>query len=185
MALAAISGLGLSAGAEGITIFWPAAGVAAALVTTAPQRLRRNVLTGVFLGTVLSAIPMGGDKWAFILGAAIANTVEAHIAGKILRGRLPEAHRIVRVSDIRALFKAGVLGPAAGAVIGGTATAITFNIPFGGAAPFLVRGRRARNRPDRARGHCDRFGLPRSHPREEVDSDPPLRVGHCRRADAH
>jgi len=134
MALAAISGLGLSAGAEGITIFWPAAGVAAALVTTAPQRLRRNVLTGVFLGTVLSAIPMGGDKWAFILGAAIANTVEAHIAGKILRGRLPEAHRIVRVSDIRALFKAGVLGPAAGAVIGGTATAITFNIPFGGAA---------------------------------------------------
>ncbi|MGI8517537.1 MAG: histidine kinase dimerization/phospho-acceptor domain-containing protein, partial [Acidimicrobiia bacterium] len=134
MALAAISGLGLHAGAMGITIFWPAAGVAAALVTTAPQRLRRNVLAGVFLGTVLSAIPMGGDKWAFILGAAIANTVEAHIAGKILRGRLPEAHRIVRVSDIRALFKAGGLGPAAGAVIGGTVTAITFDVSFGGAA---------------------------------------------------
>jgi len=134
MTLAAISGLGLSAGAEGITIFWPAAGVAVALVTTAPQRLRRYMLAGVFLGTVLSATPFRGVDWLFVAGAAIANTVEAHIAGKILRDRLPGAHRVVRVSDIRAFFIAGLLGPAAGAVIGGGANAITFGSSFGDAA---------------------------------------------------
>lgn len=44
-ALAAFAGLALSAGVDGVTIFWPAAGVAAALVTTSHPVLRRYILT--------------------------------------------------------------------------------------------------------------------------------------------
>ncbi len=133
VALAAFAGLGLSAGLDGVTIFWPAAGVAAAMVTSSSPALRRYILTGVFLGTVLSAFPFEGEAWLFVIGAAVANTVEALIVGAILRTRLPATHRIVRVADIHALVTACLAGPVVGGLIGGTVTAISFGSPLRGA----------------------------------------------------
>ncbi|MGH8959393.1 MAG: ATP-binding protein [Acidimicrobiia bacterium] len=129
-ALTAFAGSGLSAQAIGVTIFWPAAGVAAALASATSSRLRPYVISGVGLGTVLSAAPFVDVQWLHTLGAAAANVAEAVVAGAILRARLPQSHRIVRLSDIGALLQASLLGPAVGAVIGGAATAITFNSLF-------------------------------------------------------
>ncbi|MGH8923922.1 MAG: ATP-binding protein [Acidimicrobiia bacterium] len=129
-ALAAVAGSGLSAQAVGVTIFWPAAGVAAALASATSSRLRPHVLVGVGLGTVLSAAPFVDVRWLHTLGAAIANVTEAAVAGAILRARLPQTHRIVRLADIGALLQASVLGPAVGAVIGGAATAISYDTQF-------------------------------------------------------
>ena len=125
-ALTAFAGLGLSAQAVGVTIFWPAAGVAAALASASSSRLRPYVIAGVGLGTVLSAAPFVDVNWLHVWGAATANVAEAVVAGAILRPRLPQTHRIVRLADVGALLLASLVGPAVGSVIGGAATAITF-----------------------------------------------------------
>ena len=129
-AVAAAAGSGLSAQAIGVTIFWPAAGVAAALASVTSSRLRPYVLAGIGLGTILSAAPFVDVRWLQTLGAGVANVAEAFVAGAILRARLPQSHRIVRLGDIGALLQASVLGPAVGAVIGGTATALAFDSRF-------------------------------------------------------
>jgi PAS domain S-box-containing protein len=134
IAIAAQSGLGLSAGAEGVTIFWPAAGVAAALVTVVSGSRRSDAILAVGLGTVLSAFPFAEVQWLQTVGAAVANMLEAYIAASILRKRLPGFHRIVRLSDVRALFTAAVVGPIAGALVGGTVTALSFDTAWIGAA---------------------------------------------------
>ncbi|HJU80705.1 MAG TPA: ATP-binding protein [Acidimicrobiia bacterium] len=126
-ALAAVAGIGLSAQAVGVTIFWPAAGVAAAVASASPGRVRPYVISGVGLGTILSAAPFVDVNWFHTVGAAGANVAEAVVASAILRARLPQSHRIVRLADIGALLLAALLGPAVGAIIGGTATAITFD----------------------------------------------------------
>ena len=109
-ALAAVAGIGLSAQAVGVTIFWPAAGVAAAVASASPRRVRPYVIGGVGLGTILSAAPFVDVNWFHAVGAAGANVAEAVVAGAILRARLPQSHRIVRLADIGALLLAALLG---------------------------------------------------------------------------
>lgn len=134
VALAAFAGLGLSAQADGVTIFWPAAGVAAALATSAPSRSRPYVLAGVGLGTIATGTPFTDVIWIHTLGAAAANVTEAYLASRLLRRLLPQAHRIVRMSDIGALFTASVLAASVGAVIGGGATAVALDAAFAASA---------------------------------------------------
>jgi PAS domain S-box-containing protein len=133
VAVAAQAGLGLSAVAEGVTIFWPAAGIAAALVTAVSGVRRSDALLAVGLGTILSAFPFADVSWLHVIGAACANMLEAHLAAEILRRRLPGAHRIFRLSDVGALFTAALVGPLFGALIGGSVTAATFDETWMGA----------------------------------------------------
>ena len=124
--VAAWAGTGMSAGAEGINIFWPAAGLGATLASSVSKALRRWVVVGIGLGTIASGLPVGKVPLLQLLGAAFANGLEGYVAGVILSTALPQAHRIVRRSDIGVLLKAAVLAAGTGAIVGGSASAIAF-----------------------------------------------------------
>ena len=108
--------------AEGVSMFWPAAGVAAAFSSAGGRKSRPWVVSGVVLGTIASALFASSPTWSHVFGAALANGAEAYIAGALLGPAIPQGRRIVRMSDVMALLRTSVLAAAVGGVIGGLAT---------------------------------------------------------------
>ena len=123
---AVLAGLAIGSQAGGVFTFWPAAGIAAAVVANVKRQHRLPVVLGVAVATMLSALPTGSTNWLHSLGAALANATEATIAGAIIAANLPRARRIVRRRDIGTIWRATLAGAGAGAAIGGTATYLFF-----------------------------------------------------------
>jgi PAS domain S-box-containing protein len=98
-------------------MFWGLAGLTTAVVAQAPQPWRSAVVGAVVLscGTVYLLI---GEPISTALGFAVANAGPAIVAGEILRRRLPQGRRIVRMRDIGWLGAAAIAGGLAGSGLG-------------------------------------------------------------------
>jgi len=105
-------------------MFWGLAGMTTAVVAQSPRQWRFAVVAAVVLscGTVYLII---GEAPGSALGFAMANGAPALVAGELLRRRLPQGRRIVRLRDIGWLVAAAIVGGLAGSGLGGLTELIT------------------------------------------------------------
>jgi diguanylate cyclase (GGDEF)-like protein/PAS domain S-box-containing protein len=111
-----------------VAAWWPAAGVAVAAVTLSTGRHRMLVLLTVLLAG-LAANLTGGRGPLVSVAFAVANTVEAAVAGALLTRRGAPALRTV--PDLARLFAAAAVGAAlAGAIAAGTVGVLVGGVPW-------------------------------------------------------
>ncbi len=101
-----------------VAAWWPAAGVAVALVVVAPLRARPALVVGIVLVSGLANFT-GGRSAGLSLLFGLSNAAEAVVVSALLRGNRPEPARLEAPDDFFRLLLASTLGAlAAGLGIG-------------------------------------------------------------------
>jgi PAS domain S-box-containing protein len=105
-------------------VFWGLSGLTAAVVAQTPRPWRRAVVGAVAVSCGVVSLTMGVSPLT-ALGFAVANGAQAFVAGSLLRRRLPQGRRIVRLRDISWLVVAALAGALAGSGFGGLTELVT------------------------------------------------------------
>ena len=120
-------------------MFWGLAGLTAAVVAQTPRPWRRAVVIAIVMSSAAVSLAMGVSPWT-ALGFAVANGAQALVAGTLLRRRLPQGRRIVRLRDISWLTVAALAGGLVGAGLGGMTQLVTIgsSVPSSLGAWFMA-----------------------------------------------
>ena len=87
---------------EGLSVIWPASGVALAALLLSPRREWPVILASIFMVNVLSNL-FSGSSLAISAGFALANTVEPALGGLIITWLRKEQVTFTHLSDVLAL----------------------------------------------------------------------------------
>ena len=94
---------------SGVASWWPAAGIAVAVVALSPRRWWPWLAAGIVVSSGLANVT-GGREWAVALCFGIANAAEALVAAYVLRDAGDERVSLLSLDDFLRLVRATVLG---------------------------------------------------------------------------
>lgn len=107
---------------SGLTAIWPCNAITLALLLVRGERqdARVAILSGAFLGSILSSV-LRSQPWSLCLLFPVANTLESMIAAAIIARLGGVAGPFDRVVDVIKLIVAAMLAPLVSAMIGASA----------------------------------------------------------------
>src|SRR5262245_11993016 len=129
--LAGMLGLGLLLQPSGVAVFWPAAGLAAGILTISDRRIYPGLLIGVVVGTV-AANMLSDRSLLTALLKGFCNAGEALLVASLLKRWFGRAFAFCDLSRIAGFLAVAGLAVATSG-IGGAATMTSLHIP----APFF------------------------------------------------
>lgn len=107
-----------------VASWWPAAGIAVALMALAPRPWWPLLGAGIVVSSGLANVT-GGREWAVALCFGLANAAEALVGGWILKGGRAERPVLLTLDDFLRLVRASLLG-AVTIALGAAATVVAF-----------------------------------------------------------
>jgi len=130
LALLAIYFAGASAvhfapGQGAVASWWPAAGIAVALLALSPRTCWPWLAAGVVVASGLANVT-GGREWPVALCFGVANAAEAVVAALVLRGGEDERPELLSLDDFLRLVRAAVIG-AVTIATGAAVTVVAFD----------------------------------------------------------
>lgn len=100
-------------------VFFAPAGVAVAAMLVSPTRRWPYILAAVLGGEVFIGVQAAGLPWWVIAAFGVANVVECLVAASVVR-RFRRRVDLAQLSDLGWFLLGAIVGPAAGAALGGT-----------------------------------------------------------------
>jgi len=122
-------GLLLVAQPEGVASIWPASGLALAILLLNAKKQWPKLLAVIFFSHIAGNLS-GGNTLAVSLGFALANSIEAFLAGWLLTNVSKSKINFQSSRQIFTLFAASIFGNGLTALLGAAVPALVLGAPF-------------------------------------------------------